>query len=271
MHAVFDGHRFQITHQRRAAVPGCIGTGRRDVVTFECRQRDANDILEADLPRKTAILLLDPIEYVPRIADEVELVDREHHLADAEQRNEIAVPSRLHQHSLAGVDQDHRGIGGRGSSDHVASVLLVARRVGNDELALVGGEKAIGNIDGDALLPFGGETVEEERVVEIAALRAHLFRIGFERRELILVQHLRLVEETPDQCALAVVDAAAGDEAKQALALVRLQVALDVQSDEVGYVRHQKYPSCFFFSMEPAESWSMTRPCRSEVLANSIS
>ena len=35
---------------------------------------------------------------------------------------------------------------------------------------------------------------------------------------------------------------------------VRLQVSQDVAADEVGTVRHQKYPSCFFFSMEPAES-----------------
>ena len=40
---------------------------------------------------------------------------------------------------------------------------------------------------------------------------------------------------------------------------------------EVGDVRHQKYPSCFFFSIEPLESWSITRPCRSEVRASSIS
>ena len=38
-----------------------------------------------------------------------------------------------------------------------------------------------------------------------------------------------------------------------------------------GNVRHQKYPSCFFFSIEPAESWSMTRPCRSEVVVSNIS
>ena len=33
----------------------------------------------------------------------------------------------------------------------------------------------------------------------------------------------------------------------------------------------QKYPSRFFSSIEPASSWSMTRPCRSEFVATSIS
>ena len=98
-----------------------------------------------------------------------------------------------------------------------------------------------------------------------------LLRVGLERGELVLEEHLRFVEQPADQRALAVVDAAAGDEAQQALVLVRLQVPVDVLGDQVGDVRHQKYPSCFFFSIEPLESWSITRPCRSEVRASSIS
>ena len=35
-----------------------------------------------------------------------------------------------------------------------------------------------------------------------------------------------------------------------------------ISSDGGG---HQKYPSCFFFSIEAAASWSMTRPWRSEL------
>ena len=34
---------------------------------------------------------------------------------------------------------------------------------------------------------------------------------------------------------------------------------------------HQKYPSCFFFSMLAAWSWSIARPWRSEVVVSSIS
>jgi hypothetical protein len=46
-------------------------------------------------------------------------------------------------------------VGGRGAGGHVARVLLVARRVGDDELAPVGGEVAVGDVDGDALLALG--------------------------------------------------------------------------------------------------------------------
>jgi hypothetical protein len=35
----------------------------------------------------------------------------------------------------------------------------VARRVSDDEFAAIGGEEAIGDVDGDALLALGGEAV----------------------------------------------------------------------------------------------------------------
>ena len=182
-----------------------------------------------------------------------------------------AVAARLRQHALAGVDQDHGQLGGRGAGHHVAGVLLVPRRVGDDELALVGREEAVGDVDGDALLALGGEAIDQQREVELAALRADLLRVGLERRELVLEDHLRVVEQPADQRGLAVVDAAAGDEAQQALVLVLVQVGLDVLLDQVGNVGHQKYPSCFFFSIDADWSWSMTRPWRSELVVSSIS
>ena len=131
------------------------------------------------------------------------------------------MPARLRQHALARVDQDHREVGGGGAGDHVARVLLVARRVGDDELALVGREEAVGHVDRDALLALGGEAVDQQREVEFAALRADFLRVRLERRELVLEDHLRVVQQAADQRALAVVDAAAGDEPQQALVLVR--------------------------------------------------
>ena len=50
----------------------------------------------------------------------------------------------------------------------------MARRVGDDEFALVGGEGAIGDIDGDALFALGGEAVDEKCEIEIAALGSDL-------------------------------------------------------------------------------------------------
>ena len=78
------------------------------------------------------------------------------HTADAEERHDVAVPAGLGQHALPGIDQDHGQVGGRRAGDHVARVLLVARRVGDDELALIRGEEPVGDIDRDALLALGG-------------------------------------------------------------------------------------------------------------------
>jgi hypothetical protein len=82
----------------------------------------------------------------------------------------------LFQQAGAGIDQQDRQIGGRGAGCHVAGILLVAGRVGDDEGALVGGEIAIGDIDGDALFALGLQTVEQQREIgqaEIVLLAAN--------------------------------------------------------------------------------------------------
>ena len=77
-------------------------------------------------------------------------------------------------------------------------------------------------------------------------------RVGLEGREVVLEDELGVVEQPADEGALAVVDAAAGDEAQHRLVLVLVEVGVDVVGEEVVRdVGHQKYPSCFFFSMDP--------------------
>ena len=112
-----------------------------------------------------------------------------------------------------------------------------------------GREVAVRDVDRDALLALGREPVEQQREVELAVDRAVAPRVGLERRELVVEDQPGLEQQAPDQRGLAVVDRAARDEAQQALLAQRAQ----------------KYPSCFFFSIEAAASWSITRPWRSEV------
>ena len=49
------------------------------------------------------------------------------------------------------------------------------------------------------------------------------------------------------------------------------EIGFNIRSDEVTDVYHQKYPSCFFFSIEAELSKSITRPWRSEVVVSNIS
>ena len=96
------------------------------------------------------------------------------------------MPPRLGQHALARIDQQHREVGGRGAGDHVARILLVARRVGDDELALLAREEAVGDVDRDALLALGREPVDEQGEIDLLALRAVALAVGFERGELVV-------------------------------------------------------------------------------------
>ena len=93
----------------------------------------------------------------------------------------------LGQHALARIDQQHGKVGGRCARDHVARVLLMARRIGDDELALCAGEEAVGDVDGDALLALGREPVHEQRQVELLALRAEAAAVAAQGLELVLV------------------------------------------------------------------------------------
>ncbi|MNR31480.1 hypothetical protein D3C85_1489920 [compost metagenome] len=67
------------------------------------------------------------------------------------------------------VDQDDGDIGGRCARHHVARVLLVAGRVGDDELARGRREIAVGHVNGDALLPLGFQPVRQQGKIDAVA------------------------------------------------------------------------------------------------------
>ena len=106
------------------------------VVALQRRQRDAGDVRDAELRGQRAVSVDDRVERRLVVADQVHLVHRQQHVADAEQRHDVAVAARLRQQALARIDQHHGQVRGRRAGGHVARVLLVARAVGDDELAL---------------------------------------------------------------------------------------------------------------------------------------
>src|SRR5476649_268323 len=111
----------------------------------------------------------------------------------------------LGQHALARVDQDDGKIGVGSAGRHVAGVLLMAGRVGDDELALVGGEEAVGDVDGDALFALGLQPVDQKSEVDVAAGRAVFLGVLFQRRQMILEQKLGIVKQPADQRGFAVI------------------------------------------------------------------
>ena len=67
--------------------------------------------------------------------------------------------SGLIQHSLGGVNQNYCKIGKGCTNRHVSGIFLMTGGVGNNKTAVVCGEIAVGNIDGDTLFTFCKQTV----------------------------------------------------------------------------------------------------------------
>src|SRR5437879_4816590 len=104
--------------------------------------------------------------------------------------------------------------------DQLAAVERASLRHGAAELDLslltdgLEAEREQGiHIDGDALLALGLQAVSEERQVELRRPVAQ--RCPLHRGELVLLDRARVVEQPPDERALAVVDAARGGESKR--------------------------------------------------------
>ena len=88
----------------------------------------------------------------------------------------------------------------------------MAWRIGDDKFAVGCGKVAIGHIDGDALLPLGAQTIGEERQVQVGV--APLAAGPLDGSHLIFHDRLAVQQQTTDQGAFAIVDAAGGGEAQ---------------------------------------------------------
>ena len=232
-----DLDRFQMFDQCRASIPGRIFRRAGDIVALEPGNRHRRERRDADRLGEFGIVGDDRVEHALVIADQIHLVDGQHDVADADQVGEIAVAARLGQDALARVDQDDGEVGGGRTRHHVAGILFVAGRVGDDELALFGGEEAIGDVDRDALFALGGEAIDQQGEVDLLPLRAHLLAVGGQRFELILEDHLAVIEQAADQRRLAVIHRPAGDEAQHRLMLMHLEIGVDILGNEgVGLV-----------------------------------
>ena len=117
-----------------------------------------------------AELRLDVAERRFRPVDQIHLVDCEHHILDADEIADRGMAAGLALGAVAGIDQQDRDVGVRGAGRHVAGILLVARRIDDDEAAIRRLEIAPGDVDGDALLALGLEPVEQQAEIDLLAV-----------------------------------------------------------------------------------------------------
>ena len=87
-------------------------------------------------------------------------------MRNAEQRCDDGMATRLGLQAFACVHQNQRKVGSTGAGHHIARVLLVAWRIGDDEAAFQCREIAVSHIDGDPLLAFRREAICQERKID---------------------------------------------------------------------------------------------------------
>ena len=72
----------------------------------------------------------------------------------------------------SGVDQEHGRLSSRCASRHIARVLLMPRGIGYDEAPSGSGEESVSNVDSNALLALGLQSVNHQREIEPFTLGA---------------------------------------------------------------------------------------------------
>ena len=75
----------------------------------------------------------------------------------------------------------------------------MARCISDDELTLFGGKKTVGHVNCDALFPLCGQSIDQQRKINLLALRAHFFAICFKLSKLVLKNHLAVIKQAANQ------------------------------------------------------------------------
>ena len=192
-------HRLQELQQGFARVPGRILRAFHHIVPFQRGQGDARDVRDAERLREMAVARHNAFEHPPVIVHQVHFVHCQHDMLDAQQGYQVGVPPRLRDDPCAGVHEDDRQVCRRAAGNHVAGVLLMSRRVSDDEFPPVGREIAVSHVDGDALLAFRLQPVEQEGIINVVARVAITLRVAFQRVELVFIQFLAVIQQAPDE------------------------------------------------------------------------
>ncbi len=146
----------------------------------------------------------------------------------------VGVATGLREDALARIDKNDREVRSGGAGSHVSGVLLVARGIGNDELAALSGKVAVGNVNSDALFTLGAKSISKLGEVDSELLLARGRNSPSDSTDLIFIDVARVVEETADKSGFAIVDATGGAEAEQVFRFFRGKKLLDGKDCLVG-------------------------------------
>ena len=206
-------HGLQVLQQGRAGVPAQGIATLHQHVAAQGREGNLAYFGEAQSRGEAVELRANRLERLTRAVHQVHLVDRQHDARNAHPPRQVGMPAGLLLQPVAHVHQQHCDVGSARRCHHVARVLGMPGRVADDELACGRREVAVSDVDRDALLALGQQPVGQQGQVDGREPAPPGGRL--ERGDLIRQQSLAVVEQAADQGALAVVDAAGGDEAQQ--------------------------------------------------------
>ena len=226
---VVDVDGFQKVEQRRAFIPRRTLRLGHHIVAVECRQGDASHIGDAQRSDKLLVNGYNLVETLLGEIYQVHLVHGQNDVLNAQQRHQEGVSTRLGDDTRTCIHEDNGQVGRRAARNHVARILLVPRRVGNDELAVVGREVAVGYVDGDTLFTFGFQSVQQKGVVDVVAGVTHTLAVALQGVQLVFVQFLAIEQQASYQGGLTVVHRPCRQKAKQVFLFILVQKGLYIQ------------------------------------------
>ena len=102
-----------------------------------------------------------------RVVHEVHFVHCKNDVLDAKQVGDEGMSLGLLDDPLPCIHKNNRHIRGGSPSHHVAGVLDMPGSIRDDELALRCREIPVGDVNGNALLPFGTQTIRQKGQIDM--------------------------------------------------------------------------------------------------------
>ncbi len=169
------------------------------IIALQRGHRNEVNVRKIQARDEPIILVLNFFVALLRPIDEIHFIDRDNDMLDPKQRADETVPLGLLDDPVACINQNHSEVTIRRASRHIAGVLLVTGAVGDNKFTLVGRKVAISHINRDPLLALGLEAVGQQRWIKTFIGRAVHLRVFGHFFELILIDHMTVVQQPPDQ------------------------------------------------------------------------
>ena len=139
-----------------------------DVITVQRGDGNGGDVDDVIETGGEGLIVLDnSVVDLLAVVDEIHLIDGNDDMLDAEKIGDEGMTLGLLDHSFTRIDKNDGKVGGGGTGHHVAGVLNMPRSVRDNKFTLWSREVAVGNVNRDALLALGFETVSKESEVYI--------------------------------------------------------------------------------------------------------